>query len=176
MSPKLDVVPHLDDLWRYARVLTRDDGEAEDLVQEALARALSLARSFDMRRPLLPWLIAIVRNTYLTGIRQRQAEQRRIRTLGEMADLRAAPAQEHSADLARVRRAMEALPTEHAEILHLIGVAGFSYADAATILGIPAGTVMSRLSRARSSLRQALETENGRTAMLRVVGGRNDAG
>ncbi|MGE0280340.1 MAG: sigma-70 family RNA polymerase sigma factor [Rhizobiaceae bacterium] len=169
----MDVVAHLDGLWRYARVLTRDDAAAEELVQEALSRALALARTFDLSRPLLPWLIAIVRNTYLTNISREKAEQRRIQSLGAISNAASLPAQEYSTDLAQVQRAMETLPTEQAEVLHLVGVVGFSYADAADVLGIPQGTVMSRLSRARSALRQALEPKNSRTG-LRVVGGRND--
>ena len=67
MKVNIDVMPHLEDLWRYSRVLTRDDADADDLVQEALARALALTHTYDTSRPLLPWLITIVRNTFLTG-------------------------------------------------------------------------------------------------------------
>ena len=59
MKAKFDVIPHLEDLWRYGRVLTGNDSDADDLVQEALARALSMAGGYDPSRPLLPWLILL---------------------------------------------------------------------------------------------------------------------
>ena len=144
---------------------------AEDLVQEGLARALSLAATYDSSRSLLPWLIAIIRNTYLAGLTRETAERRRVSDLAMLAESSEPPAQEHGADLMRVQRAMEALPAEQAEVLHLVGVLGFTYSDAGRILGIPSGTVMSRLSRARSALRQALEMPLVRETGLRVVGG-----
>ena len=171
MASRLDVVPHLDDLWRYARVLTRNDDAAEDLVQEALTRALSFAATYDSSRPLLPWLIAIIRNTYLAGLTRKTAEQRRVSDLVLLAESSELPAQEHSSDLLRVQRAMEALPAEQAEVLHLVGVLGFTYSDAGRVLGIPSGTVMSRLSRARSALQKLLEMPVIRPTGLRVVGG-----
>jgi RNA polymerase sigma factor (sigma-70 family) len=176
MNRNFDVTPHLEDLWRYGRVLTRSDADADDLVQEALARALGLVRTFDASRPLLPWLIAVVRNTFLTGVARSKAEKRRVETLAVISDAFLLPAQEHSVDLANVARAMEGLPTEQAEILHLVGVMGFSYSDAAEVLGVPVGTVMSRLSRARAALRDALHRQaNLGSSRLKVVGGRDGA-
>jgi RNA polymerase sigma-70 factor, ECF subfamily len=171
MRSRLDIVPHLDDLWRYARVLTRADNDAEELVQESLARALSAAKSYDQSRPILPWLISIVRNTYLTDQSRQNAERRRSAHFTEIVRTSELPAQEHSADLLRVQRAMEQLPTEFSEVLHLVGVLGFAYADAAKVLGIPTGTVMSRLSRARTALKQYLEVPPAETVGLRVVRG-----
>jgi len=171
MRSRLDIVPHLDDLWRYARVLTRTDNDAEDLVQEALTRALSASKTYDESRPILPWLIGIVRNTHLTGLSQQNAERRKSVHLTEIAQTSEMPAQEHSAELSLVQRAMEQLPTEFSEVLHLVGVLGFAYADAAKVLGIPTGTVMSRLSRARVALKQSLEMPPPRMVGLRVVRG-----
>lgn len=172
MKESLDVTPYLEDLWRYGRVLTRNDADADDLVQEALARALGLVRTFDTSRPLLPWLIAIVRNTFLTGIARSRAETRRIETFAVISREFLPPAQEHSADLANVTRAMEGLPTEQAEVIHLVGVMGFTYSDAAGVLDVPVGTVMSRLSRARAALRDSMNGRRDRS-VLKVVGGRD---
>jgi RNA polymerase sigma-70 factor (ECF subfamily) len=175
MAAKFDITPHLEDLWRYARVLTRDDVEADDLVQEALARALAFSRSFDTTRPLLPWLVKILRNTFMAGVTRKSTEKRRLQVYSLLSNPQLLPSQEHSADLVNVRRAIGALPAEQGEVLHLVGVLGFTYADAAGILGVPTGTVMSRLSRARAALRQSLQHSGAAApAMLRVVGGRDE--
>ncbi|HEV7251966.1 MAG TPA: sigma-70 family RNA polymerase sigma factor [Mesorhizobium sp.] len=175
MKGKLDVVPHLEDLWRYARVLTRNDADADDLVQEALVRALSLAHAYDSSRPLVPWLITIVRNAFLTGETRKQGEARRMDALAAMTEATLLPSQDHSVELAEVTKAFRALPAEQAEVLHLVGVLGFTYADTAAVLAVPTGTVMSRLSRARAALRVAMEGRAGSApaSRLRVVGGRD---
>jgi RNA polymerase sigma-70 factor (ECF subfamily) len=169
MKVNLDVAPYLEDLWRYGRVLTRNDADADDLVQEALARALALAQTFDPSRPLLPWLITIVRNTFLTGVTRANAEKRRLETYAMLSDPVLLPSQEHSVELSNVRAALLALPTDQSEVLHLVGVLGFTYSNAAEVLGVPTGTVMSRLSRARANLRDCME--GARDRHLRVVGG-----
>jgi RNA polymerase sigma-70 factor (ECF subfamily) len=176
MKASFDVTPHLEDLWRYGRVLTHNDADADDLVQEALARALTLARSYDGSRPLMPWLITIVRNTFLTSAVRANAERRRLAAYAEQSDPLLLPSQEHSAELSNVRKALAELPTEQAEVLHLVGVLGFTYSDAADVLGVPHGTVMSRLSRARRALKRHMEKLSGSAPNpLRIVGGRNVA-
>lgn len=173
----IDVVPHLDMLWRYARVLTRNDADADDLVQEALTRALTLGHTYDRSRPLAAWLVRIVRNTFLTGRTRRHAEARRIETLSVVGRETQPAEQVNRLQLAQVTAAFEALPAEHAEILHVIAVLGFSYQDAADMLGIPMGTVMSRLNRARTALRDLVgETDTDAKVRLRVVGGTDGTG
>lgn len=154
---------------RYARVLTKNGADAEELVQEALVRALAVAGTCDLSRPLLPWLIAIVRNTHLSNISRRNVESRSMSDVAILSGSAEMPAQEHHADLNRVQRAIETLATEHAEVLHLVGALGFSYSESADILNIPSGTLMSRLSRARTALRRALEAPSHE---LRIVGGK----
>lgn len=169
-----DVTPHLEDLWRYSRVLTRDDADADDLVQDALTRALTLIGTYDPSRPLLPWLIAAVRNTFITGVTRHVSERRRMEKYAALSDTQLLPTQEHSAELSDVTKAIGTLPTEQAEVLHLIGVLGLTYAEAAEILGVPGGTVMSRLSRARAALRDRLDRRRDETfSHLRLVGGRD---
>jgi RNA polymerase sigma-70 factor (ECF subfamily) len=176
MRKNFDVTPHLEDLWRYGRVLTRNDSDADDLVQEALARALSLADTFDVSRPLLPWLIRIVRNTFLTGMTRAKADKRRLASLADISNATLLPSQEHCAELNNVRKAAAGLPIEQAEVLHLVGVLGFTYSEAAELLGVPTGTVMSRLSRARAALKHNMENMSDSTpAQLKVVGGRDVA-
>ncbi|MGE0279598.1 MAG: sigma-70 family RNA polymerase sigma factor [Rhizobiaceae bacterium] len=171
MKLRIDVVPYLDDLWRYARVLTKNSDLADEIVQESLIRALSLAHTYDDARPLLPWLIRIVRNTHLTGLAKRAAEERRTAEFATLCGNAQHPSQEHSADLNSVQKAMKALPVEQAEVLHLVGVLGFSYGDASAVLDIPMGTLMSRLSRARAALKASLEGPIRSGVSLRVVGG-----
>jgi RNA polymerase sigma-70 factor (ECF subfamily) len=74
-----------------------------------------------------------------------------------------------------VGRALARMPTEQTEVLHLVGVLGFTYSEAAELLGIPPGTVMSRLSRARTALKHHIENADDEgSSHLRVVGGRNE--
>jgi RNA polymerase sigma-70 factor (ECF subfamily) len=172
MRPRFDPLPHLDDMGRYARVLTGNDADAQELVQEALVRALAVADTCDLSRPLLPWLIKIVRNAHLTGVARRNVESRSLADIAILHGSEEMPSQEHHADLNRVQRAIETLPTEHAEVLQLVGALGFSYAESANILAIPTGTLMSRLSRARTALKRALEAPASQAPVLRVIGGK----
>jgi RNA polymerase sigma factor (sigma-70 family) len=175
MTAPLDVVPHLEDLWRYGRVLTRNDADADDLVQEALVKALSMAPSFDASRPLLPWLLTIVRNTFLTSVVRQRSESRRWEALANLSDPTLLPSQDNCVELAEVRKAMSSMPSDQSEVLHLVGVLGLSYREAAEIAGVPVGTVMSRLSRARASLRESASRAEPSTPRLRVVGGNDGA-
>lgn len=172
MKSDLDIVPHLDGLWRYARVLTRNDADADDLLQEALARAIRLSGSYDPDRPLFNWLVVVLRNTFLSSRKRSAAERERIEAVaGATADAEL-PAQEQSADLAKVMAAFETLPTDQRDVLQIVAVLGFSYSDAADVLGVPVGTVMSRLSRARAALKQRIGYERDHSSpRLRIVGG-----
>ena len=176
MKAEFDITPHLEELWRYGRVLTRNDDDADDLVQEALVRALTLGHTYDPSRPLVPWLTRVVRNTFLSGVMRETAERRRRETYAVLSDSRIPPSQEQSVELSDVRKALQVMPIEQAEVLHLVGVMGFSYAESAEVLGIPIGTVMSRLSRARAALRGTLDSRNDdRPPYLKVVGGRSES-
>jgi RNA polymerase sigma factor (sigma-70 family) len=176
MKTDLDVVPHLDSLWRYARVLTRSDADADDLLQDALARAIRLSGSYDTRRPLLNWLIVILRNTYFSSRKRFAAEQQRIEAVAVRDATQ--PVQEQSADLGKVMAAFEALAPDQREVLQMVAVLGFSYTDAADALGIPVGTVMSRLNRGRAALKARLgyEAKDGASPKFRVVGGSDGQG
>ncbi|MGK7871076.1 sigma-70 family RNA polymerase sigma factor [Falsiroseomonas sp. E2-1-a20] len=184
-----DVVAQLGALRRYARSLTRDEVAAEDLVHDALIRAYENRAGFRPGADLRPWLLAILHNGFVGGWRSRQAERRR---LEEVATL--APSQnpglgpEAAVRLGQLHRAFAALPDEQRAALHLVAVEGVPYGEAATILDIPLGTLMSRLGRARATLR-AIEAEEpaapGTTTAgsggppawrprLRIVGGSHD--
>ena len=160
-------------LRRYARALTRDETAADDLVQEALVRALERAETFERGRSLKTWLLAIVHNQFITGVRRRDAEQRRDAAFAlEQRDRQGHLDQEVVLYLRQIGALFDALPEHHRSILHLIVVEGLSYQEAADALGIAIGTVMSRLSRARAALRRAAD-EPLDPRGLHIIGGKD---
>jgi RNA polymerase sigma-70 factor (ECF subfamily) len=165
-------------LRRYARSLTRDEAGAEDLVHDALVRAYDRKATFRPDRSLRAWLLAIVHNTFVDGVRQRRGEVLRMNRVAETADDAMPPAQEHAVHLAQVREAFMELPDEQRAALHLAAIEGLSYQEAAAALDIPVGTLMSRLGRARAALREREDgtaaRKPGRPERLRVVGGTDD--
>lgn len=165
------VLAYLPDLRRYALALTRNGDDAEDLVQEALARAYDRRASFRLGSALKPWLMAILRNTFIDGIRAKNARQRNEAT-AEPAPSAMPPSQEDAVRLAQVRKVFLKLPNEQREALHLVAIEGLTYPEAAAVLGIPEGTVLSRVSRARQALRD--REQDSPAPHLRIVGGRDD--
>lgn len=160
------IEPHIPALRRYAFALLRDRDRADDLVQDTLERALSRWR---LRRPdgdLRAWLFTILRNLHVSRWRH---DRRHGATLDfdETATPAVAARQEAALEVHDVLAALAQLPEEQKSLLLLVGVEDFSYGDAARILGMPIGTVMSRLSRARQRLRSVVET--GKVTLLRRV-------
>jgi RNA polymerase sigma-70 factor (ECF subfamily) len=158
---------HLDAAYNFARWLTRDERNAEDVVQEACLRAFKSLESFhgDNGRA---WLLAIVRNTYYTWLRKSRPERLNVsfddETLGaaELAALESdTEPVEHSLEQQDARRlvnaALERLPEEFREVIVLRELEDLSYKEIAAIAGIPLGTVMSRLARGRKLLLQHLQ-------------------
>lgn len=136
---------------RYARALTRDEVAAEDLVQDALLIACQKRARFEAGRSLRAWLFAILHNRFIDDRRRLKVEQSRDRRLAEAEAM--VPRQEQSLRLVRLDRAFAALPRDQRIVLRLVAMDGLSYREAAALLDIPVGTVMSRLSRARAALR-----------------------
>lgn len=147
---------------RYALVLTRDADQAEDLVQEALARAIAAARTWRPGGDLRRWLLTIVHNTHATRRRRRRLEAAASERQGWAATEPVPAPQPERVHLTQTIAALTALPEEQREALVLIAFEGMSYKDAAAILGIPIGTLMSRLARGREALRAA--TGRGRAS------------
>ena len=159
--------PHIPALRRYAWALLRDTDAADDLVQDTLERAISRWRLRRRNGDLRAWLFTIERNLFLSAMRQRA---RRGPHLGVSAleDVASEAGHQDGAVQARdVLAGLDALPEEQRSVLLLVGVEGLSYTEAASVLGVPRGTVMSRLSRGREKLRQVMET--GRAVGLRRV-------
>jgi RNA polymerase sigma-70 factor (ECF subfamily) len=166
-----DVKREIPALRRYARALTRDEAAADDLVQEALVRAIERVETFQPGRSLKTWLLAIVHNQFVTGIRRQRAEERRDAAfaLTQLEHLTRLD-QETMLYLQQVSDLYAGLSEHHREVLHLIVVEGLSYQEAADTLQVAVGTVMSRLSRARGALRAAAENTRDSRG-LHIVGG-----
>ena len=155
-------------LRRYARALTRDVDRADDLVQDCLERAIRKRGLWRPTGPLQAWLFRLLLNIHRNDARSKRRRGGDHIPLDGMGFEPSTPAPQpgHIA-LAELGRALEQLAPEQREALLLVVVEGTSYADAASILGIPAGTLMSRLGRARAALRTL--TGNTEEPRLRTV-------
>jgi len=158
-------------LRRYARSLTGDANDAEDLVHDALVRAYERRSSFKAGGNMRAWLLSILHNAFIDGVRSRRSEAVRAVESARMSDTALAAPQEHSVRLSQVRAAFMGLPEEQRAALHLVAVEGLSYQEAAGALGIPLGTLMSRIGRARAALRAMEDGVPGWGSHLRIVGG-----
>lgn len=148
-----DLLDLLVPLRRYARSLTRDALRADDLVHDTLVRALEMQGTLRPNTNLRTWMMTVLHNAFIDEQRRRQVEARHADTLVRMAEDTAPPAQEGQVRLAQIRKAFLTLPEEQRAALHLVTLEGMAYADAAAVLGIPIGTLMSRLGRGRAALR-----------------------
>jgi len=154
---------HIDALYGYALALTRNMTEAEDLVQETYLRAASAAHRPDGNSNLKGWLFVIMRNAWLNEVRHKNSGPKFVDldTSGPAVDqLQDSPHVVYLRKLEReqVQQAIESLPDAYREIVVLRDIEGFTYQEIATVLDCPAGTVMSRLGRARGKLRKVLSS------------------
>ena len=164
------LLPHLDAAYNLARWLTRNDHDAEDVVQEAFVRAM---RYFDSMKgaEARPWLLAIVRNTGYTWLeKNRPADLVSIDDVGPLStevesaghasgvDANPEVILLQSANRKLVNQALEELPVGYREVIVMREIEDLSYKEIASIAGIPMGTVMSRLARGRALLKGLIET------------------
>ena len=157
------VLPHLDDAYTLARYLLRDEHDAHDVVQEASLRAL---RYFDgySGGDARAWLLAIVRNCSLTWRKRRRVDDRTV-PFEDAAPISTSEAEApdaavmHASEQARVQQAIESLPDEFREVIVLREVQDLSYREIGDVVGVPIGTVMSRLARARKRLAVLLQID-----------------
>jgi RNA polymerase sigma-70 factor, ECF subfamily len=144
-------------LRRYARALTRNTAKADDLVQSSLVRALEKQHLWQPGSNLRAWLFTILHNQHVNDVRQslRQGSP------GPVEDAepvwRVEPVADASLQLRDLQRAINTLSHEQREVLLLVGLEGMRYEQVAAILDIPVGTVRSRLSRARTTLRLLMD-------------------
>jgi RNA polymerase sigma-70 factor, ECF subfamily len=167
------VLPHLDAAYNLARWLTRNERDAEDVVQESYLRAFRFFAGFrggDARA----WLMRIVRNTCYTWLHANRPLQEATEFDETLFSPEPRSPNPEEAVLrndrgALVRKALEALPANFREVLILRELEGLSYKEIADITGMPAGTVMSSLSRARDRLRHVLMSEDAVSSPRRIA-------
>ena len=161
VTPELraeSLVEHLDRLYKAAWALCGSREEAEDLVQETFARVLAKPRTIGADEEALPYLLGVLRNTYISMQRKRS---RRPQTAPlEQSEYRIASPSSASPGAVLAARevfaAIAALPDDYRDAVVAVDVAGLSYAEAAEALGVPTGTIMSRLYRGRDRVARAV--------------------
>ena len=146
-------------LRRYARALTRDSHLADDLVQDCLERAWAKRALWRDRGDIRAWLFTILHNVYANAARRHNRRPREV-SIDAAPEPGVPSSQEANLFLLDLENCLAALSDEHREVLLLVGLEQLSYEQTATILELPVGTVMSRLSRARSRLREMLAESN----------------
>jgi RNA polymerase sigma-70 factor (ECF subfamily) len=159
------ITPHIPRLRRYARALTGERSAADDLVQDTLERALSRFHLWRRGSDMRAWLFTIMHNVHVNQSRSRARHPH------ESLEEPFAPAPAREPDWAELRdigEALARLPVEQRAVLLLVGLEQFTYEEAAQVLGVPVGTVMSRLSRGRERMRQILSGRPA-TGTLKVV-------
>lgn len=152
-------------LRRYARALLHDRHAADDLVQDCLERALQRRHQRTRREALRPWLFTILHRLAMDRFRQvaRRSAPVALDAASEQ-EVAIAPAQDGALRHRDLMRGLALLPEEQRSVLLLVGVEDLSYAEAAAVLEVPIGTVMSRLSRGRERLRHWMEEGTGAPA------------
>jgi RNA polymerase sigma-70 factor (ECF subfamily) len=159
-ATRAQLIEEIPRLRRYARGLTANQTQADDLVQDCLERALGRLHLWSARGTVRSWLFTIMHNLYANRVRHEQTARRILAERPPVPPEQPgdADADAHAYDL---DRALASLSDDHREVVLLVGLEQLSYREAATVLGVAEGTVMSRLSRARARLQALLEGETG---------------
>lgn len=155
-----NIAAHISGLRRYAMALVRNAAEADDLVQECLCRTIERARSWRKINDVRSYLFTTLHNLYIDTIVKKRQRYECVPDEVIERKLTVAPCQLHRIEVRDLSRAMDRLPAEQREVLLLVGLEGLTYEAAARVADVPIGTVMSRLSRARESLRRQMDGEN----------------
>ena len=162
-----DFIQYIPRLRRYARALTGDRARADDLVQDTLERALIKLHLWQSGSDLRAWLFTIMHNVFVNQLRSQPAAAT-AELDDEAMQIAVRPTQSDLLEVRDLQTMLLRLPEEQREVLLLVGLEQMTYEEAAGVLGIPMGTVMSRLSRARERLR-ALLAGGAARATLQVV-------
>lgn len=156
MDMRAAIVAEIPRLRRYARVLMRDPTTADDLVQDCLERALGRVHLFEPGTNLRAWLFTIMHNLHVNA-RVRQGRSPEVAVDPPAAAGEVGPAQGGGLLLRDLERALAELPDDQRAVVLLVGLEGLSYRDTAHVVGVPVGTVMSRLARGRERLRRLID-------------------
>jgi RNA polymerase sigma-70 factor, ECF subfamily len=146
-------------LRRYARALSGTDADADDLVQETLARALSHLDQWTTGESPRKWLFSILHNHHVDGLRQ--TTRRPVHISIDAGDVTPTSLSADAGIRRDLDQGLQALAADQRQVLLMVGLEGMSYAEAADILNIPIGTVMSRLARGRERLRREMMCDIG---------------
>lgn len=158
-DPRAELVSLLPRLRRFARGLTGDAHSADDLVQSACLKAIERWHQWQPGTSLASWVFRIIQNTWLDEHRARERRQTDTDTeaLDAVVGEDGRDVLEWRSDAHKVRQLVAALPEEQKVVLMMVTIDGLSYKETASALGVPVGTVMSRLARARARLADALQ-------------------
>jgi RNA polymerase sigma-70 factor, ECF subfamily len=163
---------HLPRLRRYALAMLRSEADADDLVQDCVVRALSKRHLWQEGTDLRAWLFTMLHNLRVNSVRRSVRQGRSVDVSDIDEETHQLPRQNGNLELRDLDRALGLIPDEQRAVILLIGLEGMDYAAAAEVIGVPIGTVRSRLSRGREALRRLMgitpesdaETEMARAA------------
>lgn len=165
------ILAEIPKLRRFARSLAGDPALADDLVQDCLERALSRLDQWQQGTNIRAWLYTILRNIHLNQLRytSRRPAELPFDEAGENV-MGTAPSQNQRLIVRDMGQALDKLPLEQREVILLVGLEDMSYKETSEILGVPVGTIMSRLSRGREALRRLMDgqTQDRPTTLRRV--------
>jgi RNA polymerase sigma-70 factor (ECF subfamily) len=164
-----DVEALIPRLRRYARALAGSREGADDLTQDTLERAWSKRDLWQAGTNLRAWLFTVMHGVFVNGRRKTRAIESLEASDGVLEQRDEAASAETAIAVNDLRRALVRLPDEQREVVLLVGLEQLSYAEAAQVLAVPIGTVMSRLSRGRERLRQLLDEDSPDRQVLRRV-------
>ncbi len=155
------LVNEMNSLKKFAFKLTRNNHDADDLLQSTVLRALEKKHLFQIDTDLFKWSSKIMYNLFVSDYRRKTRFETQYDPESYIERLSVAAPQEVKMELSRVQEAMEEISSDHRDILIMVCVKGMQYSEVSEALQIPVGTVRSRLSRARECLQAALETPRG---------------
>ena len=166
---KAAILAEIPRLRRYARALLRDRDAADDLVQDCLERALLRLDNWRTGESPRRWLFTIMHHLFVDQMRKTKRRAEVVMLTLDDSEALSSPSEQHENVASReIMDALQAISPDRRAALLMVGVEGFSYAEAATMLGVPAGTLMSRIARGREELRGLLD-DVARRRTIRVV-------
>lgn len=166
-DPGTEIIACIPRLRRYARALVGDPAGADDLVQDTVERGWSRIAEWRRDHDMRAWLFGIMHNLHVDDLRARRLQTTALDD--DMSDAASTSNPTTGLEVRDMQAALNLLPVEQREILLLVGLEGMSYDQVAAALGMPLGTVMSRLSRGREKLRTLMEGRAAPVLPLQVV-------